>query len=468
MTSLKYILDFAKQKFAVIGLGDTGLSIINYLKYKNANISKIFDTRSNPPQVNKVKELLVRDSNLQENKNITFHFGTLDYANLTDIDVIIISPGVSIYDEALQLAIRNNKIVIGDIELFAQAISNWSSKIIGITGSNGKTTVTTLTGYLLENLGYKTLVAGNIGTPVLTSYLDIIETNQIPEYIVLELSSFQLETLYSMQFTAATVLNISEDHLDRYRDLLEYAYAKGNIFNNCLIQVLNADDKLVMAMLRPHLKNKFFGFNSLFKIVYTKNNAYLNIHNKEFMPCRELGLIGIHNYFNILSTLALIEAAGIDISQDKIKNLLREFKGLEHRMQKVLEHDGVIYIEDSKGTNVGAVVAGVSGLDMPVNLILGGDGKGQDFSPLRDLVISKCKSVAIIGQDKDKIAAVLNGINVSIKIFDTLEEATDFCHENASANEYVVLSPACASWDMFDNYKHRAEVFVKKVNEYKN
>lgn len=456
---MKYQLDFKKQSFAVIGLGDTGLSIINYLNYKKANLLRVFDTRYNPPHQDELQKLI--------NINTTCHFGLLDITLFNDIDVVIISPGISIYDDVLQTAITNNKIVLGDIELFSHAISNWNSQIVGITGSNGKTTVTTLTGFLLKSLGYTTLVAGNIGTPVLTSYLDIIKNNVIPEYIVLELSSFQLETLYSMNFSVATVLNISEDHLDRYRDLLEYAYAKANIFNNCKIQVLNTDDKMVLAMARSSMDNLTFGLHETakFTLSYTNGKSFLKIMGYDFIACSELSLIGIHNYLNVLSTLALLSALKINISDDKFKKALCEFKGLEHRMQKILEHNGVVYIEDSKGTNVGAVVAGISGLDMPVHLILGGDGKGQDFMPLRQLVATKCKSVAIIGQDKKLIEAVLSDLEIPIAIFMDLKEAVQFCINNARPGESVVLSPACASWDMFDNYKHRAQVFVDSIYE---
>lgn len=457
---MKYQLNFAIQSFAVIGLGDTGLSIVEYLNHKNAKLKKIFDTRINPPHQEKLKQLITNDT--------IFHFGPLNEQDFSDIDVIVVSPGISIYNDVLQTAIRQNKIVLGDIELFSHATQGWRSKIVGITGSNGKTTVTTLTGFLLDNLGFNTLVAGNIGTPVLTSYLEILKTNNIPEFIVLELSSFQLETLYTMQFTVATVLNVSEDHLDRYRDLLEYAYAKANIFNNCQTQVLNLDDKLIMSMARTEITKLFFGLNPDSNFTLTENNdgtTWLKIMGQNFIQCSELELIGRHNYLNILAGLAILSGLKIDIHTDKFKKLLREFKGLEHRMQKILVHNGITYIEDSKGTNVGAVVAGISGLDMPVHLILGGDGKGQDFTPLRKLVMNKCKSVAIIGQDKELITKVLNGLELPVMNFIDLEEAVKFCIKNAKSGESVVLSPACASWDMFDNYKHRAEVFVDSVYE---
>ncbi len=434
-----------EKNFAVIGLGDTGISIINYLNYKKARIVKIFDTRETPPNTDKISLPVIG--------------GQLKYADFMDIDIIVISPGVSIYEPVLQQAIKNNKQVLGDIELFAHEIKNWHSRVIGITGSNGKTTVTSMTGHLAASYGLNTLVAGNIGKTVLDSYLEIVSSGKIPDIIVLELSSFQLETTYNLNLAAAVVLNISEDHLDRYRDLLEYAYVKANIFDNCLVQVLNADDELVKAMHRHGKDCKYFGENTAFSL---KNNC-LHIDNVDYLPTSELNLVGRHNYFNTLASLALLEAAGIDILSHKIKDGLKTFKGLEHRMEKVTSHNGILYVEDSKGTNVGAVVAGISGLDCPVHLILGGDGKGQDFLPLRALVEKKCKSVAIIGQDKLAIAKVLEGLMLPIEIFATLPEAVNFCIKNASSGDCVVLSPACASWDMFDNYKHRAKVFIESV-----
>ena len=442
--------NFLSKNFAVVGIGLTGLSIIKYLHYQKAKIIRIFDTREqlSPPA---------------EVGQIELHLGKLDYANFSDIDVIVISPGISIYEEALQMAMHFGKEVIGDIELFARAISNWDSKIVGITGSNGKTTVTSLTGKLLSDLGFSTLIAGNIGTPVLSSYLEIVSSGKIPQMIVLELSSFQLETTSSLKLSVATVLNISQDHLDRYRDLLEYAYIKGNIFNNCKVQVLNSDDSFVIAMSRSNITRLFFGESS--SNLFTIKGKYLLINGQNYLMTSELNLVGRHNYFNVLASLALLHAIGINIEDDRIRKSLTIFSGLEHRMQKIATKDGIIYIEDSKATNVGSVVAGVSGLDGMVHLILGGDGKGQDFTPLRALVEEKCKSVAVIGQDKLAIMKVLHGLNVSIKTFDTLEDAVAFCCKNALNNEYVVLSPACASWDMFDDYKHRARVFIESVHE---
>jgi UDP-N-acetylmuramoylalanine--D-glutamate ligase len=445
-------INFNTDKFAIIGLGDTGLSIVKYLQYKKANITKIFDTRDNPPNQN-----LISDS-------VELYTGILNYADFSDIDILVISPGISIYDPVIVQAIHNNIYVIGDVELFAQEINNWNTKVVAITGSNGKTTVTTLLGHILTSLGYDTMVAGNIGIPVLESYLQYTNNGITPQFIVLELSSFQLETIHQLNLEVATVLNISEDHLDRYNNLLHYAYIKSTIFNNARVQVLNHDDKLVMAMnnkLKPNIK---FGLNKLADYYFNLDNQNLYYQETQLLSATQIQLIGVHNYLNILSVFAILDGLKLDIYDDKLTEAICKFSGVEHRMQKIAIRNNITFVEDSKGTNVGATIAGVSGLNAPVNLILGGDGKGQDFQELKPLVMNKCRSVAIIGQDKDKIFAVLKSIpNVEINVCNSLEDAVLFCYNNAIAGDYVVLSPACASWDMFDNYKHRAEVFIDIV-----
>ena len=441
-------INLQTMSFVVVGAGETGRSIINYLTYHQAKIVHVLDTRIAPPQIAGVEVI----------------GGVLMYENLVEADVVVISPGVSIYEPALQQALRSGKQVVGDIELFAQAIQAWSSKVIGITGSNGKTTVTSLTGFLAEECGISTLVAGNIGTQVLDAWILIEQQQEYPELIVLELSSFQLETTYSLNYASSTVLNISEDHLDRYRDLLEYAYVKANIFNNCAVQVLNLADPFVMAMLRTNLTQIGFAANSPdYGLIEVENKLWLRVAGENYLPTDELQLVGRHNFMNVLACLALLSGAGYELEQFKAG--LCKFAGLEHRMQKVCEQDGVLFIEDSKGTNVGAVIAGVDGIDRPIHLILGGDGKGQDFSPLRELVLRKCKSVALIGQDAPQLAEVLAGI-LHVERYVTLPEAVSACIDSATAGDAVILSPACASWDMFINYKQRAQVFIDSIYAY--
>lgn len=441
-------VNLLNDKFVIIGAGDTGRSILAYLNHHHAQVLRVLDTRINPPQLGAVPVI----------------GGELKSLNLVDADVIVISPGVSIYEPVIQEAIRQGKKIVGDIELFAQAISHWSSQVVAITGSNGKTTVTSLCGFIANECGKRVLVAGNIGTPVLDAWLAIEQTRDYPEIIVLELSSFQLETTHSLQIAAATVLNISEDHLDRYRDLLEYAYVKANIFNNAKVQVLNQDDPLVTSMIRHDLEQVFFAHsNAEYSLITEDGATYLGYRGNKLLNTNQLQLVGRHNYMNVLATLGLLAAVGINHSEALEAACL--FAGLEHRMQKVIEHNGILYIEDSKGTNVGAVIAGVNGIDRPVHLILGGDGKGQDFTPLRQLVLDKCHSVAVIGQDADLILRTLAGIT-NVQKLPSLEEAVRTCIANAKTGDAVILSPACASWDMFDNYKHRAQVFIDTVHEY--
>lgn len=438
-------INFKTDKFVIIGAGETGKSILNYLRYRQAQILRLLDTRETPPLI----------------EGVTVIGGALNYHQVMDANIIVISPGVSIYEPVLQQALQNGKQVIGDVELFAREINSWSCKVIGVTGSNGKTTVTSLTGFLASECGIKTLVAGNIGLAVLDALLEIEQSGEYPELIVLELSSFQLETTSSLKLASATALNISEDHLDRYRDLLEYAYVKAHIFSNCQVQVLNQDDPLVMAMRRDGCSQLYFAAADADYSLQNDNfSSQLTINGQHYLDSAQLQLVGQHNYLNALASLALLAGAGYEPALFRAP--LSRFAGLEHRMQKVLEHNGVLYIEDSKGTNVGAVIAGVNGIARPVHLILGGDGKGQDFSPLRQLVLNKCSSVALIGQDADKLGETLQGI-ANVHKFTTLPEAVAACIQLAKAGDAVILSPACASWDMFTNYKQRAQVFIDCV-----
>lgn len=441
-------INYSTAKFVIVGAGETGRSIYNFLAYRGANVLRVIDTRATPPQWSEIEVI----------------GGQLEYGNFFDADIIVISPGVSIYEPVLQRALSHGKEVIGDVELFAREIKTWNAKVIAITGSNGKTTVTSLTGFLGQQAGIKTLVAGNIGLPVLDALREIEQTHDYPQLIVLELSSFQLETLTSLQPVSATVLNISEDHLDRYRDLLEYAYVKANIFNNCQIQVLNLDDPLVQAMRRDDRQQLYFAASAA-EYQLSHNGDKLLVEDQAIFTTENLQLVGKHNYLNVLASLALLNGAGYSL--EHFIPYLAEFAGLEHRMQKVCEHNGVLYIEDSKGTNVGAVIAGVGGINRPIHLILGGDGKGQDFSPLRELVLTKCHSVALIGQDAEQLAEILTGIP-NVKSYRTLELAVAACVKQAKSGDAVILSPACASWDMFKNYKHRAQVFIDAVHEYCN
>lgn len=446
-------IDFVNDKFIVIGAGITGRSIVSYLNYKNATIVRIVDTRDD----------LVKPDSFANLELIT---GKLEYENLCAANVLVLSPGVSIYDPVIKQCQANGIYVIGDIELFALAIMDYPSKIIAITGSNGKTTVTTLVNHLINSANLSCVAIGNIGFPALDCYLSMVTTNNIYEVIVLELSSFQLETTYSLNCDVATVLNISEDHLDRYPNLLTYAYIKSQIFNNAKLQIINYDDNLIKAMISPDKSQTYFSLNQPidFYIHTQANNSYLYYKNQQVYACDQLLLFGRHNYLNVLASLACVK--GLDLNLDKITPALASFKGLDHRMQYITTHNNIIFIDDSKGTNVGAVVAGISGLNMPVHLILGGDAKGQDFSPLVEVVKQKCHSVAIIGKDSQLIYTTLLSSGIPLVCYSSLNLAVKGCIDKAIPGECIILSPGCSSLDMFDNYIHRAKIFIESVYAY--
>jgi len=443
-------MDYTK-RYILIGFGLSGKSTYNYLKKHNADIIKIIDTR----------DAFVFDNIAEPTQS-----GEFDYNQVKMADVIVLSPGVSIYHPALQEAIFHGIKVIGDIEIFAQEMVKYNTQLIGITGSNGKTTVTTLCDYILNNLGYSSMALGNIGNPVLTE-LDLLEegVKAIPDFIVLELSSFQLETTYSLSLNSATCLNISEDHMDRYRDLLEYAYVKSNIFTHSKVQVLNADDVICAAMQRDLQSCCYFGRSSEYGLSYINKQIFLNTPNYPLINTASCGLVGVHNYFNILAAIALIQGCGIMLTEQMV-GIIQSFQGLEHRVQKIALHNDVTYIEDSKGTNVGAVIAAIEGMNNPIHLLLGGDGKGQDFTPLIPAIAKHCSSVAIIGQDKHLIGQMVQRSGVNYQIFESFQEAVLFLCNNARPHDIVLLSPACASWDMFSDYKERAKIFKEIVDEY--
>ena len=326
-----------------------------------------------------------------------------------------------------------------------------------ITGANGKTTVTSLVGFLCQRCGLDTVVAGNIGTPVLEAWL--AREGKPADVWVLELSSFQLETTPWLNASAATVLNISEDHLDRYDDLLDYAHAKDRIFRGQAVQVLNADDVFCRAMQRAGRSVKWFSLQQ--PADYWLNNGVLSAGDAPLISQSALPLQGSHNAANVLVALALCEAIGLPRAE--LLQHVGQFEGLPHRVQKVADINGVSYIDDSKGTNVGATCAAITGLDAPIVLIAGGLGKGQDFTPLRAALQGKARAVLLIGADAARIEAAVGDLAVPVEHCTSLEAATERAAALAQAGDMVLLSPACASFDMFRGYAHRAEVFVAAV-----
>jgi UDP-N-acetylmuramoylalanine--D-glutamate ligase len=443
------------KRVLVLGLGETGLSSLRWLAAQNACLS-VADTRDNPPGLDALK------TELPKVKVITGRFQASSFA---DVDLIVVSPGVPLSEPEIQSAIQRGVSVVGDVELFAQYRPT-SAKVIAITGANGKTTVTTLVGEICKAAGLKTIVAGNIGLPVLDTL-----SMETPDVYVLELSSFQLETTSNLFVDAATMLNLTEDHMDRYPTIQEYAIAKARIFYNATLQVLNRDDAWSMLMARPKLAQVTFGISddgddNSYSLKLVDGKTWLFEGNKELINLQDLNLVGLHNAANALAAVALCRGIGIDYTY--IIQTLYNFKGLPHRVEWVANINDVDYFDDSKGTNVGATCAALSGLARKVILIAGGDGKGQDFAPLANVVAENATAVILIGRDAPLIEAVLLSTHIPLYRAADLTEAVNIAKKIAKANEAVLLSPACASLDMFKNYIHRAEVFVTAVNHLKD
>jgi UDP-N-acetylmuramoylalanine--D-glutamate ligase len=447
------------KKVLVLGLGETGLSVLRWLNTQGAHLS-VADTRDNPPGIEALKAELPQ---------VNSYTGAFTAKIFSDVDLIVASPGVPLSEPEIQAAIKRGISVVGDVELFARHLNEnrrpTSAKVIAITGANGKTTVTTLVGEMCKAAGLKTIVAGNIGLAVLDTL-----SMETPDVYVLELSSFQLETTNSLQVDAATMLNLSEDHMDRYDSLQDYAIAKAHIFYNASLQVLNRDDAWSMMMARPKLAQVTFGLSddvdeNSFGLKQVDGDTWLCEGEKELINLQDLKIVGLHNAANALAAVALCRGIGVDYPH--IIQTLYNFKGLPHRVEWVANIDNVDYYDDSKGTNVGATCAALSGLPQKVVLIAGGDGKGQDFSPLADAVASNARAVVLIGRDAPLIEATLLPTGIPLYRAIDLPEAVNIAKKLAQTGDAVLLSPACASFDMFKNYVHRAEVFIGAVTSLK-
>jgi UDP-N-acetylmuramoylalanine--D-glutamate ligase len=443
----------------VIGLGETGLSLVRWLTAQGARV-RVADSRIHPPGL----EVLQK-----EFPAVDVRCGIFRSELAEGIALIAISPGVPLNDQFVARAIAHGMPVIGDIELFALTLPQKKCpKIIAITGSNGKTTVTSMVGEMCRVAGKETLVAGNISPAVLDVLMQ--RRNKHPDVWVLELSSFQLETTHSLSADAATVLNISEDHMDRYNDMGEYIAAKARIFRASGVggvQVLNRDDADSAAMGLLERKHITFGVNSPpvstddWGVEIEGVDTWLVQGKQRVMKASELQVEGLHNIANALAALALCWS--IDLPLPPLVAALKKFKGLPHRVEAVAEIKDVIYYDDSKGTNVGATVAALNGLGRHAVVILGGDGKGQDFSPLEPAVAKHARAVVLIGRDAEKIAAVLQSCDVPIFSAADMNEAVRLSAAQAQPGDAVLMSPACASFDMYRNYVHRAEAFVSAV-----
>jgi UDP-N-acetylmuramoylalanine--D-glutamate ligase len=431
----------------IAGLGTTGLSCARYLHARGWRLA-VTDSRAAPPELAKLTALDAR---------IPVRLGALDAALLSDALCVIASPGLPLGDPFFVEARRRGLAIVGDIELFARAAN---APVAGITGTNGKSTVTTLLARMAARAGLKVRAGGNLGEPA----LDLL--GSAAQLYVLELSSFQLETTASLACRAATVLNVTPDHLDRYDSIDGYAAAKARIFARCETCVINLDDPLVVAMARAPGRTLSFSLRATIGADYAAAERggewWLTRAEQRLLPLSALKIKGLHNAANALAALALGEALALPLPL--MLEELAEFAGLPHRSQWVAEVRGVSYINDSKGTNVGATLAAVAGLPGPLVLIAGGDGKHQDFAPLAAAFRGKVRHTVLIGRDAPLLARALAGV-CTLETCATLPEAVRAAARTAQRGDTVLLSPACASLDMFRDYTHRGAVFTQAVQE---
>ncbi len=435
----------------IVGLGKSGMSLVRFLASRGVSFA-VADTRENPPELATLR---------RDYPQVDVRCGELDVEFLCRANELYVSPGLALATPALQQAAARGVKLSGDIELFARYAK---APIIAITGSNAKSTVTTLVGEMAAAAGKRVAVGGNLGTPALDLLSDDVEL------YVMELSSFQLETTDQLGAEVATVLNISEDHMDRYSGLPAYHLAKHRVFRGARQVVVNRQDVLTRPLIGEGLPCWTFGLNKPdfhgFGLREEDGEKYLAFQFDNLMPVRELKIRGAHNQSNALAALALGHAVGLPM--DAMLSSLRTFGGLEHRCQWLRERNGVSYYDDSKATNVGAALAAIEGLGADIEgklvLIAGGDGKGADFSGLRAPVAANCRAVVLIGRDAELIAQAL-GDGVELIRVATLEDAVLRCADIAQAGDAVLLSPACASFDMFKNYEERGRLFARAVGD---
>ena len=490
--------DLQDQHVLILGLGASGLAMARWCVRCGARVT-VADTRSAPPQL----ATLQRDVPAAQ-----FVGGPFDAALVqgTDVRAVFKSPGLS-PAEVAPVTVAASAMGIwaaGELGLFFQALAQlkasqaYAPKVLAITGTNGKTTVTSLTGQLVERAGKTVAVAGNIGPTLLDTLGEKLDADALPEVWVLELSSFQLDGETTFEPTAGTVLNITQDHLDWHGSMTAYAQAKAAVFGTHGLMVLNREDPLVMAMLPAPTKVKLqkpqqrehvtfggdmpqrpgdFGIETVNGMTWLvraleadetkrrRSEAAEELYFQRLMPADALRIRGRHNAINALSALALATAAGCALGP--MLYGLREYRGEPHRVQPVGTVNGVEFFDDSKGTNVGATVAALQGLgaDRKVVVILGGEGKGQDFSPLADPVNRFVRAVVLIGRDAPLIRQALADAQVPLFDAANMDDAVVQANAQAHAGDAVLMSPACASFDMFDNYEHRARVFVQAVDQ---
>ena len=493
----------AKKFYVIIGLGKTGLSCVKFALRQGWHVA-VTDSRMSPPGLDELKKLVPQ---------IETVLGEISAELLNKADQLIVSPGVDLRIPAIADAIKRGIPCCGDVEIFLQ---NISAPVVAVTGSNAKSTVTTLVGQMAVQSGLNAVTAGNIGTPVLDLLSSVetrysasqihpvetrlmihayVETSQKPaDLYVLELSSFQLATTSSLAAAAATVLNISEDHMDRHPDMEDYIAAKHIVYKNSKVNVVNYDDVNTWTVYKTETKEQLrstfeswinhlitttkesIPFHSIFfslandKVLHCyhtiedKENTYLAVDGQRLLNTNEMQIFGKHNIENALAAIALGDA--VNLSRTAMLQVLKEFKGLAHRCQLVHEHNGVKWYDDSKGTNVGASLAAIEGLGKGMRgkiiLIAGGLGKGADFSPLKTVMPRLVKHVILMGEAADEMYELFHR-NCDITRVNSMQEAVQVADKVSHPNDIVLLSPACASFDMFKDYVHRGEEFVKFV-----
>jgi len=433
----------------VVGLGKSGMSLVRFLARQGVAFA-VADTRENPPEL----ATLRRDF-----PQVEVRCGELDVEFLCRADELYVSPGLALATPALQQAAARGVHLSGDVDLFAR---HAKAPIVAISGSNAKSTVTTLVGEMAVAAGKRVAVGGNLGEPALDLLDDSIEL------YVLELSSFQLETTHQLNAEVATVLNVSEDHMDRYSGLPAYHLAKHRIFRGARKVVFNRQDALSRPLMGEGLPCWTFGLNApdfkAFGLREEGGQKYLAYEFQNLLPVSELKIRGAHNQANALAALALGHAVGLPF--DAMLVSLRAFSGLPHRCQWLRERNGVAWYDDSKATNVGAAIAAIEGLGADIDgklvLVAGGDGKGADFSSLRGPVNRYCRAVVLLGRDAPRVASAI-GDGVSQVTAGSIEEVVQRCAELAQPGDAVLLSPACASLDMFKNYEERGRLFAQAV-----
>ena len=440
--------------YLVAGLGKTGLSIARYLHRKNKSFI-VFDTRKEAPGLAEFKA---------EFPHVPVYLQSLPEDQLSQLTDIITSPGLSLDTPFIKQAIQSGVAVYGDIECLANEIN---TPVIAITGTNGKSTVTTLVGEMANAAGFRVAVAGNIGTPV----LDMLVDEHQYDLWVLELSSFQLDLTYSLSPIAATILNVTPDHLDRHHTMEAYTQAKQRIYHRAKAAIVNRQDEATIPneASNPGIRLVSFGSDiptqGNWGLISKDETIYLAKGSECLLSVDSLLIKGVHNWLNALAAGALAEAAGVP--EQHILHVLKTFAGLPHRCQWVRSLDGVEWINDSKGTNVGATISAINGIGGAMQgkivLIAGGQGKGADFNDLTKPIADFVRSIVLIGEDADKMEAALAHV-VPVVRASSLDNAVVLAKTCAKPGDVVLLSPACASLDMFRDFNHRGDVFASSVN----